>query len=94
MYGELLCLCDLPGYVHTTRGCMGQGVGHATAVANDVKTFVAGLQILIDVNFHVVEFDLNAIKQGVVIGSTRSDLIQGIDHLDDAVQDTFWKNQA
>ena len=42
---------------------MGQGVGHATAVADDVKTFVAGLQILIDVNFHVVEFDLNAIKQ-------------------------------
>ena len=84
-YGELLCLCDLPSYIHTACGCMGQGVGYTTAVTDDVKTFVAGLQILIDVNLHVVEFDFNAIKQGVVIGSARSDLIQGIDHLDDAI---------
>lgn len=43
MYGDLLCLCDLSGYIHATRGCVGQGVGYAAAVADDVKTFVAGL---------------------------------------------------
>ena len=85
MYGELLCLCDLPSHIHAACGCMGQGVGHATAVANDVKTFVAGLQILIDVNFHVVEFDLNAIQKSIIICSSRCNFVQCLDHLDDAV---------
>ena len=94
MYGELLCLCDLPSHIHAACGCMGQGVGHATAVANDVKTFVAGLQILIDVNFHVVELNLNTIKQSIVICCSRCDLIQSIDHLDDSIQDTLRHNKA
>ena len=41
---------------------MGQGVGHTASVTDDVKAFVAALQILIDIYFHVVEFDLDTVK--------------------------------
>ena len=55
---------------------------------------MAALQILVYIYFHVVEFDLHAVQQGIVIGSTRRDLIQGVDHLNDAVQNTLWQHQA
>ena len=72
----------------------GTGMGHATAITDDVKAFVAALQVLIHIYFHVVEFDLHAVQQGIVIGSTRRDLIQGVDHPNDAVQNTLWQHQA
>ena len=55
---------------------------------------MAALQILVYIYFHVVEFDLHAVQQGIVIGSTRRDLIQGVDHFNNAVQNTFRQHQA
>ena len=69
-------------------------MGHAAAITNNVKAFMAALQILVYIYFHVVEFDLHAVQQGIVIGSTRRDLIQGVDHFNNAVQNTFRQHQA
>ena len=49
-YGELLCLCDLPSHIHTACGCMGQGVGHATA-----DTLLYG----VEVKFYNMEVDID-----------------------------------
>ncbi len=60
-------------------------MGHAGAVANDEKALPAGLQMLVDLHLHVVELDLHAVQEGIVVGGARSHLVQGVDHLDDAV---------
>ena len=73
---------------------MGQGVGNAASVADDIKTFVGAFQMLIDIHFHIIEFHFDTVQQSIVICRTRCDLIQGIDHLDDTIQDTFWQNQT
>ena len=78
-------LSNSSGHVDTAGGGMGQGVGHAGAVADDVEPLVAAFQIFIQLHLHVVELDLHAIEQGIVIGSARGDFIQGINHLNDAV---------
>ena len=73
---------------------MGQGVGNAASVTDDIESFVRAFQILIDIHFHIIEFHFDTVQQGIVICRTRCDLIQGVDHLDDTVQDTFWQNQT
>ena len=73
---------------------MGQGMGHAAAVTDDVKALVTAFQVLVQFHFHVVEFDLHAVEQGIVIGGTGCDLVQGVDHLNDAVQNTLGQHQA
>ena len=50
-------------------------------------------QILIDRNFHVIELDLDAIKQRIVVCCTRSDLVKRVDHLDDAVENALRNDQ-
>ena len=80
--------------INATGRCVGKGMCHTTAVSYNKKTFVTGFQILIDLNFHVVEFNFNTIKQSIIICSSWRDLIQCIDHLDDTIQDTFWHNKA
>ena len=98
---KLLCslsvkilLLQVPGYVDSAGRCMGKRVCHAAAVSDNKETLVASFQIFVDLNLHVVEFNLHAIKQSIVIRGSRCDLIQGIDHLDDAIQDTFRHNKA
>ena len=49
--------CDMNA---TGRGVR-KRMGHAGTVATDVKAFVIGLQILVQLHFHVVELDLHAI---------------------------------
>lgn len=98
---KLLCslsvkilLLQVSGYVDSAGRCMGKRVCHAAAVSDNKETLVASFQIFVDLNLHVVEFNLHAIKQSIVIRGSRCDLIQGIDHLDDAIQDTFRHNKA
>ena len=98
---KLLCslsvkilLLQVSGYVDSAGRCMGQRMGHAATVSDNKETLVAGFQIFVDLDLHVVEFNLNAIKQSIIICGSRCDLIQSIDHLDDAVQDTFRHNKA
>ena len=66
----------------------------AAAVPDHKQTLVAGLEILVDVDGHVVELDLDAIKQGVITCGTRCNFVEGIDHLDDVVKDALRDNQG
>ena len=45
-------------------------MGHAAAVTDDVEIFVEGLEIFVKLNLHIVELDLNTVKQSVVVGGT------------------------
>ena len=40
---------------------MGQGVGHAAAVTDDVKPLMAAFQMLIQIHLHVVELHFHTI---------------------------------
>ena len=64
---------------------MREGVGDTGAVADDIQSLVAGLQIMVDFDLHVVKFDLDAVKQGIVISRTGRDFIQSVNHFNDAV---------
>ena len=75
-------------------GSMGQRVGNAAAVTDDVQTGIAGFQLLVDLHFHVVELNLHAIQQGIIIGSAGGNLVQRIDHFDNAVQNSLGQHQA
>ena len=56
-------------------GSVGQGVGDAGAVADDVQAIIAALQILVHLDLHVVELDFHAVEQGVVVGGAGGHLI-------------------
>ena len=58
-------------------------------VADDIQSLMAGLQIAVDFDFHIVEFYFDAVQQGVIVGGTGRDFIQRVNHFDDAVQDTL-----
>ena len=45
-------------------------------------------------HFHIVEFDLHAVEQGVVVDGAGGDLIQGVEHFDDAVQNSLGQHQT
>ncbi len=69
-------------------------MGHARAVADDEQSLVAGLEILVNGDLHVVELDLHPVEQGVVVRRARRDLVQRVDHLDDAVEDALGNDQG
>ena len=75
-------------------GGVGEGVGDAAAVADDKQAGIAGFQLLARFHFHVVELYFHAVEQGVVVGGAGGDLIQGVDHFDDAIQDALGQHQA
>ena len=84
-YLSFQVLCDLTCYIHAACRCMGKGMGHAAAITDDLKSFVTAFQVLVYIYFHVVELNFYTIKQSVIICSSRCDLIQGIDHFNDAI---------
>ena len=69
-------------------------MGDSAAIPDDVEAFVAGLQVLIDPDLHIVELDFHAVEQGAVVGRAGSDLVEGIDHLDDAVEDPLGQHEG
>ena len=73
---------------------MGQAVGDAAAVADDVQARIAGHQVLVQRHLHVVELHLHAVEERVVVGGARRDLVEGVDHLDDPVQDALGEHQG
>ena len=85
---------NVPGHMDAAGGSMGQGVGNAGAVADDVQALVTAFQMLVHFHFHIIELDFHTVEQGVVVGSTGSHLIQRIDHFDDAVQNSLGQHQA
>ena len=58
------------------------------AVNDDVQTGTAGFRLLSDLHFHVVELDFHTVEHGITIGCAGYGLILGVDHLNDAVQNT------
>ena len=69
-------------------------MGDAAAVADDEQVFVAGLEIFVQGHLHVIKLHLHAVEQGVVVGGAGGDLVQGVNHLDDAVQNPLGHHQA
>ena len=49
-------------------GGVGQRMGDAAAVADDIQAGIAALQVFVHFDFHVVEFHLDAVKQCIIIG--------------------------
>ena len=68
----LLRIGNATGYVNAAGGCVGQGMGNAASVSDHVQPRMAGLKIFVDGNFHVVEFDLNAVQKRIVVGGSGS----------------------
>ena len=86
--------CDSPRHCDAAGGGVGQGMGDAAAVADDVQPRIPGLQMFIHGHFHIVELDLHAVEQGVVVGGAGGDLIQRVEHFDDAVQNSLGQHQT
>ena len=89
-----LLFCDGAGDVDAAGGCVGKRMGDAAAVADDIKTGVAGFQLLVYFYFHIVELDFHTVKEGIVVGGTGCDFIQGVDHFNDTVQNALGQYQA
>ena len=70
LFTEVLLL-QVSGYIDTAGGCMGKRMCHTAAVSDNKETFVAGFQILIDLNFHVVEFNLKSPGVAERVGVTK-----------------------
>ena len=69
-------------------------MSNTAAVTNDIQAGIAGLQLLIDLYFHIVELDFHTVQQRIIICRTGGNFIQGINHLDNAIQDPLWQNQS
>ena len=85
---------DFACHMDTACAGVGQGVGNTAAVTDDIQALIQGFQIFIDLHFHVVELDFHTIEQRIFVGSTGCHLVQGIDHLNDAVQNTLGQHKA
>ena len=64
------------------------------SASDDVKSLIFALKLIVKLYLHVVELDLYAVKQGIVICSSRCYLVERVYHLNDSVQDSLWKHQA
>ena len=75
----------MPCDIHAAGGCMGQRVGHAASVTDDIQARVFALEILVNLHFHIIELNFDTVQQGIVVGGTRCNFVQSVDHLDDTV---------
>ena len=41
---------------------------NAAAVTDDIKSLVGRLEMLVNINFHIIELNLNAVEKCVIIG--------------------------
>lgn len=41
---------------------------NAAAVTDDIKSLVGRLEMLVNINFHIVELDLNTVEKCVIVG--------------------------
>ena len=55
---------------------------------------MAAFEILVNVDLHIIELDLNAVKESVLVCSTGGYLVKRVYHLDDTVEDSLGKNEA
>lgn len=64
-------------------------MSYTTAVTDNIKSFMKRLKVFVNFNFHIVEFNLNAIEQCIIIRCTRRNIIKGINHFNNAVKDSL-----
>ena len=64
-------------------------MGDAAAVADDEQALVRGLEVFVDGDLHIIKLDLDAVEQRVVVGRAGGDLVEGVDHFDDAVENAL-----
>ena len=74
--------------MNTAGRGVGQRVGDATAVTNDIKTFVAALQMRVDRHFHIVELDFHTVQKGVIV-QRFGDLIRGQRSTTKRIEESF-----
>ncbi len=67
---------------------------NAGSVADDVESLALCLKVLVKFYFHIVELDLYAVEQRVVVCCSRCDLVKGVNHLDDIVHDALGDHQG
>ena len=81
---------NIAGDINAAGGSVRKRMGDAAAIANDVKAgMLVGFQFFIHLNLHIVELDLHAVQQRVVVGRAGGDLVEGVDHFDDAVENAL-----
>ena len=85
---------DLSCDVDAACGSVGEGVGDAGAVADDEEAGDSGFEVGVYFDFHVIEFDFDAVEEGIVVSGAGCDLIEGVDHFDNAVEDTFGNDEG
>ena len=73
---------------------MGERVRDAGAVAYDIESLILRFEILVCIDFHIVEFDFHAIEQGIIVCCSGGNLIEGINHLHYAVKYTLRKHET
>ena len=82
------------GDIYAAGGGVRERMSDAAAVADNIKTFMRGFKVIIDLDLHIIEFDLDPVKEGIVIRGAGRDLIEGVDHLDYSVKNPLGKNEA
>ena len=65
-------------------------MGSSAAVADNEEVLMAGLEVGVNVDLHIIELDLDAVEEGIVVRCTGRDLVKRVDHLDDSVEDSLW----
>ena len=58
---------------------------YAASVSDDIQSFILGLQVFIDLDLHVIEFDFHTIEQRIIVCRSGRNLVQRIDHFNDAI---------
>ena len=67
---------------------------NTAAVTDDIKSLVGRLEMLVNINFHIIELDLNTVEKCVIIGCAGGNFVKSINHFDDTVKDSLWKHKT
>ncbi len=89
-----LVVCNRSCNVYAACRRMGKGMGDTAAVADDIQAVVAALEVIIYLYFHIIEFNLYAVKKSILVCRTGGNFIEGLDHFDNAVQNTLGEHKA
>lgn len=77
------------GDVDTAGTCLREAAGNAGTIADGKDVLERGFEFFGENNAGTVEFDFNTVEQGVIIGHTRGDVVECLDHFDDVVEMPF-----
>ena len=69
-------------------------MGHAAAVPDHIQPRVTGHQPVIQRHFHVVELYFHSVQKSIVVGGAGANLVQRINHLNDAVHNALGQHQT